>query len=81
MPQFLHKDVKDLITRMLVVDPSKRITITQIKEHPWFKSNALEVPKNMVVSYPVVRFVCFGYNEWRNLLLCNFLMHRKLMTN
>lgn len=39
MPQFLHKDAKDLISKMLIVEPSNRITIPQIKEHPWFRSN------------------------------------------
>jgi len=39
MPHFLNKDVKDLIWRMLTVDPSNRISLNEIKEHPWFKSN------------------------------------------
>jgi len=39
MPHFLNKDVKDLIRRMLTVDPSNRISLNEIKEHPWFKSN------------------------------------------
>lgn len=42
MPAFLPKEAQDLISRMLTVDPSKRITITQIKEHPWFLSNSPE---------------------------------------
>ena len=36
MPE-LPEDIKDLIQRMLTVDPMKRITISQIKEHPAFK--------------------------------------------
>jgi serine/threonine protein kinase len=39
MPPFLHRDIRDLISRMLVVDPTKRITISQIKQHQWFTSN------------------------------------------
>eukprot|EP01105_Mastigella_eilhardi_P009692 TRINITY_DN2283_c0_g1_i4.p1 TRINITY_DN2283_c0_g1~~TRINITY_DN2283_c0_g1_i4.p1 ORF type:complete len:454 (+),score=98.83 TRINITY_DN2283_c0_g1_i4:648-2009(+) len=39
MPQHLPKDVKDLIQRMLCVQPAHRITIQGIKSHPWFKSN------------------------------------------
>ena len=27
---------RDLIPRMLVVDPMKRITIPEIRRHPWF---------------------------------------------
>ena len=47
MPQFLHKDIKDLLWKMLTVDPTKRITIAEIKEHPWYKShinNSLPTP-------------------------------------
>lgn len=29
---------RDLIPRMLVVDPLKRITIPEIRKHPWFTS-------------------------------------------
>jgi len=39
MPPFLHRDVRDLISKMLVVDPTKRITVQGVKQHPWFISN------------------------------------------
>lgn len=32
---------KDLITRMLQVNPMNRITIPEIKQHSWFKNNLL----------------------------------------
>lgn len=35
MPAFLSKESRDLIQRMLTVDPSKRITLEEIKVHPW----------------------------------------------
>ena len=38
MPAYLHKDVQDLINRMLTVDPEERITIAEIKKHPWYTS-------------------------------------------
>mmetsp|Transcript_8275 Transcript_8275/g.34751 ORF Transcript_8275/g.34751 Transcript_8275/m.34751 type:complete len:582 (-) Transcript_8275:80-1825(-) len=38
MPAYLHKDVQDLINRMLTVDPDERITIEEIKSHPWYAS-------------------------------------------
>merc|ERR1712137_1476901 len=38
MPPFLHKDVQDLISRMLVVDPAKRISMDEIRSHPWYTS-------------------------------------------
>ncbi|KAK8882704.1 Serine/threonine-protein kinase brsk1 [Tritrichomonas musculus] len=36
MPEF-PDDIKDLISRMLTVDPNKRISLAQIKEHPAFR--------------------------------------------
>lgn len=45
MPQFLPKDVKDLLWKMMTVDPSKRATIEDVKRHPWFLSNSRELPK------------------------------------
>ncbi|EGG22010.1 putative protein serine/threonine kinase [Cavenderia fasciculata] len=39
MPPFIHKDAQDLLTKMLTVDPKKRISIREIKKHPWFLSN------------------------------------------
>jgi serine/threonine protein kinase len=32
-------EAKDLLNRMMQPDPFKRITIQEIKEHPWFKVN------------------------------------------
>ena len=36
MPDFISADVKDLINRMLQPNPVKRISIQEIKEHPWY---------------------------------------------
>ena len=36
MPNFISSEAKDLITRILTTNPEKRITIPQIKAHPWF---------------------------------------------
>lgn len=36
MPSFLSGPCQDLIRSMLVVDPLRRITIPEIKNHPWF---------------------------------------------
>ena len=35
IPKFLSKNVKDLLNRILVVNPQKRINIKDIKKHPW----------------------------------------------
>lgn len=36
MPNFISSDVQDLINRMLQPNPVKRITMREIKEHPWY---------------------------------------------
>ena len=38
---FFPEDFKNLITTMLSYDPSKRLTIDQIRDHPWFKGDIL----------------------------------------
>jgi len=40
MPAHLPADLKDLIRKMLELDPHLRITIPIIKKHPWFKLGA-----------------------------------------
>jgi len=36
LPNFVSDDAKDLINRMLQINPVKRITIKEIKRHPWY---------------------------------------------
>jgi hypothetical protein len=46
-PSWFQEDAKDLIGKILVVDPKQRWTIPQIKQHPWWKKDgpyALEDP-------------------------------------
>lgn len=33
---------KDLVKKILVLDPTKRFTIQQILAHPWFKQNTVQ---------------------------------------
>ena len=37
IPEHVSSNCKDLLKKILVTDPIKRITIKQIKNHPWFK--------------------------------------------
>ncbi|GLD94811.1 hypothetical protein PINS_up003436 [Pythium insidiosum] len=39
LPSHLSELARDLIPRMLVVDPMKRITIPEIRQHPWFQQD------------------------------------------
>jgi len=36
MPQFLNRDLQDLISKMLTVDPEQRISIHDVRTHPWY---------------------------------------------
>ncbi|GJD06934.1 SNF1-related protein kinase catalytic subunit alpha KIN10 [Galdieria sulphuraria] len=36
LPSFLSEQVRDLISKMLVTDPVARITVENIRKHPWF---------------------------------------------
>ncbi|KAE8797000.1 SnRK1 alpha subunit [Hordeum vulgare] len=49
LPIHLSDLVRDLIPRILVVDPMKRITIREIRKHPWFQSR---LPRYLAVPPP-----------------------------
>ncbi|KAJ7418428.1 Serine/threonine-protein kinase SIK2 [Pitangus sulphuratus] len=49
IPYFMSEECEHLIRRMLVLDPSKRLTIAQIKEHKWM---LVEVPAQRPILYP-----------------------------
>ena len=36
IPQFLSEEAKDIIKKILEVDPKKRLNFEEIKNHPWF---------------------------------------------
>ncbi|XP_071756747.1 serine/threonine-protein kinase SIK2 [Centroberyx gerrardi] len=48
IPYFMTEDCEHLIRRMLVLDPSKRLSVAQIKEHKWMM---LDVPVQRPVLY------------------------------
>ncbi|KAI3717009.1 hypothetical protein L1987_68303 [Smallanthus sonchifolius] len=49
LPSHLSSGARDLIPRMLVVDPMKRITIPEIRLHPWFQDH---LPRYLAVPPP-----------------------------
>ncbi|MFS8031891.1 putative protein kinase CAMK-AMPK family [Helianthus anomalus] len=49
LPSHLSPGARDLIPRMLVVDPMKRITIPEIRVHPWFQAH---LPRYLAVPPP-----------------------------
>ncbi|CAO3610669.1 unnamed protein product [Cunninghamella echinulata] len=44
MPKNLPSDAKDLIEKILVIDPRKRLTMEQVQSHPWFTAEKPENP-------------------------------------
>ena len=36
LPDFLSDNAKDILTKIIEIDPKKRLNFQQIKEHPWF---------------------------------------------
>lgn len=49
LPSHLSTGARDLIPRMLVVDPTKRMTIPEIRQHPWFQAH---LPRYLAVPPP-----------------------------
>ena len=49
LPRHLSPGARDLIARMLLVDPLKRVTISEIRAHPWF---VVHLPRYLVVPPP-----------------------------
>jgi len=48
MPEYLEPLAKDLIWRMLVVDPERRLTMREIMRHPWFTDSGNLSSRNPV---------------------------------
>ncbi|KAG6398352.1 hypothetical protein SASPL_139810 [Salvia splendens] len=49
LPSHLSACARDLIPRMLIVDPMKRISIPEIRAHPWFQAH---LPRYLAVPPP-----------------------------
>jgi len=56
--QHLTVELKDLLDKLLQIDPSKRMTLDQVAAHPWVKETKMEVEPSFEVNaddYPVYR--------------------------
>ena len=49
LPNHLSPHSRDLISKMLIVDPLKRITVPEIRQHLWFAYN---LPRYLAVGHP-----------------------------
>nr|ARR97160.1 5'-AMP-activated protein kinase catalytic subunit alpha 2 [Haliotis discus discus]QOS02267.1 protein kinase AMP-activated catalytic subunit alpha 2 [Haliotis discus hannai] len=69
IPEYLNKDVVSLLCHMLQVDPLKRATIQDIRDHEWFKKDLagylFPSPNDQdasIVDLDVIREVCDKFN-------------------
>lgn len=55
IPDYVHisQDCRHLLSRIFVADPSKRITISEIKSHPWFTKN---LPRELMDSAQAIYY-------------------------
>lgn len=52
MPSHLSKDLQNFIRSILTVDPTKRIRIPEMKQHPWWKKySEYYYPEGLIVGY------------------------------
>ncbi|CAF1117104.1 unnamed protein product [Adineta ricciae] len=72
IPDYLNPSVVDLLQKMLTVDPVRRATIKEIREHEWFKVNLPDYlfPKTCeettnIIDLDAIQEVCekFGVTE------------------
>jgi len=73
LPSNLSPGARDLIPRMLLVDPLKRITIPEIRQHPWFTVRLPRylavmqadsvMPHNMVDEEVMLEVVKLGFDR------------------
>lgn len=52
IPDFLSKNLQNLIKKILVTDPSKRYNIKQIRNHKWFSvSIPIQISEGIIIGY------------------------------
>ncbi|CAF1341967.1 unnamed protein product [Adineta steineri] len=69
IPDYLNPSVVDLLQKMLTVDPVRRATIKEIREHDWFKVNLPDYlfPKTCeestnIIDLDAIQEVCEKFN-------------------
>ena len=69
-PGFLSAELKDLLSGLLDTEPATRLTISQIRGHPWCAQVEVEVPSGILVGYEnilvdheiLAQLAAFGYD-------------------
>ncbi|CBZ53562.1 hypothetical protein NCLIV_033490 [Neospora caninum Liverpool] len=54
LPGHLSEASRNLIVRMLVVDPAKRISLSEIRQHPWFTQSLPAYLQNCYLGSPLL---------------------------
>jgi len=57
IPYFMSSECENLIRKMLVLDPKKRLTIGQISEHPWMTAADRDVREDPLVAADRMRLM------------------------
>ncbi|GKZ28078.1 spindle assembly checkpoint kinase [Aspergillus brasiliensis] len=47
VPSFVSPEARDLIKRLLVLDPEKRISLDEIQRHPWILKHCVKDERTM----------------------------------
>ena len=68
IPEFFSPLLKDLLKHMLDIDPVSRYTLQEIRQHPWFNLNKINLIPGIIIGYnniPVdenILNLCVAYN-------------------
>ena len=55
LPSYLSNEAKDLLSKLLKVNPNERIKLNEIKKHPWF--NLINVKKNYLYGIDINKII------------------------
>lgn len=53
IPDYVSVECRNLISRMLVINPAERITLDMVKEHPWMKLSGDSLSKKPKITYHI----------------------------
>lgn len=50
VPSYVSPEAKDLIQKLLVVDPEKRLPLDQVQKHPWILKHCVNADRPSITS-------------------------------
>jgi tRNA A-37 threonylcarbamoyl transferase component Bud32 len=92
-PTHVSDAAKDVLSRMLVVEPMKRATMSEIRSHPWFNvdlpayiatpsmGGSFQSSQGYPINIPVLQKVCAQFNCETEKLLPWLALGRRLVTD